>query len=260
MNRLFRLAALLAVALAVLVPVAPPSARADTIGGVIIIPGSGSDLEPIRLRTSAGCPAKATAYLARMKGHGFPPDGQIVTANTKPGLSHSFGFDVYFAVNMRDFAQLNNSTLSGRYDITVLCIDRLALHSYGEFTGSLQFTSPTHFEALGAAKLAGPPPPPLALAAGGSAQAPPAAPPAAPAPLEPGPPVSPTQGQEPPPLTARPVPGDNSETPSTARPLASQPTDVPGRRVPWLTLVLIGAALLIAVGSAANKIRKRHSS
>lgn len=47
------------------------------------------------MRTSAGCPAQANAYYATMRGHDFSPDSQIVTANTKAGLSHGHGFDVW---------------------------------------------------------------------------------------------------------------------------------------------------------------------
>jgi hypothetical protein len=136
MNRLFRVAVLVTVALGVLVPVAPAPALADPIGGVIVVPGTGTDLDPIRLRTSAGCPAQANAYYAKMRGHEFPSDGQIITAVTKAGLSHTIGFDVYVALIMRDYADKSRTTLTGRYDITVYCINRLTLESYGEFTGS----------------------------------------------------------------------------------------------------------------------------
>jgi hypothetical protein len=94
----------------------------------------------------------------------------------RSGLSHTAGFDVYFALTMADFAADANVVLGGRYDITVLCIDSFSQQSFGEFTGSLQFTDPTRYEAVGTAKPTGPPPPPLPLSGGG----PPAGPPPAP--------------------------------------------------------------------------------
>ena len=249
MNRLSRIAVLLAVALGVLVPLTPASAQADPIGGIIVIPDSGTDLTAIRLRTTAGCPAKADAYYATMKGHGFPPDGQIVTSNISAGLSHSFGFDVYVAQIMRDFAAQNHTTLSGRYDITVLCIDSFTVNSYGEFTGSLEFTSPTAYGAIGAAKLIGPP---LALAADGSALAPAPAPPSAPAP--PPAPAGAAKGQLAPPPTDKTVPRVDP------RPVTSQRDDVTRQGVPWL--VVVGAVLvtLVVVATVAKRIRKRRSS
>jgi hypothetical protein len=161
MNRLSRITFLLTIAVGALVAVAPAPAQADPIGGVIVIPGNGTDLTPVRLRTSAGCPAEASAFYAKMRGHGFPADGQVITANTKAGMSHSIGFDVYVALIMRDFAAQNHTTLGGRYDVTVYCVNRLTLQSYREFTGALEFTSPTTYQVLGAAKPIGPSLPPV---------------------------------------------------------------------------------------------------
>src|SRR5215470_1922328 len=143
------------------------ASAAAPIGGLIVVPGESSDLAAIRVRTSAGCPAQADAYYATIHGRGLPQQGQVITANTAAGLSHTAGFDVYFALTMKDFADDNHIVLGGRYDITVLCIDSFSQQSYGEFTGSLQFSNPTRYEAIGAAKPVGPPPPPLPLSGGG---------------------------------------------------------------------------------------------
>jgi hypothetical protein len=241
MNPLSRVAVLLTVALGVLVPMTPAPALADPIGGLIIIPGTGTDVDPIRLRTSAGCPAQANAFYARMRGHDFPPDGQIITANTKAGLSHNIGFDVYVALIMRDYADRNRTTLAGRYDITVHCINRLTLESYGEFTGSLEFTSPTTYQAIGAAKPVGPPPPPRELTADGSAVDPGAA----------GPPA--------PPLAAQ-VPRSDPKAQSRAGQLASQRNDMTFR--PWLMPSLVGAVLgaAMVIGIVTRQVRKRRAS
>jgi len=223
MNRVFRVAVLFYIALGMLTLPPPAPAQADPIGGVIIIPGSGSDLDPIRLRTSAGCPSAANAVYAKMRGHGLPPDGEIVTANTRAGMSHTIGFDIYVALILRDYAMDNHTTLGGRYDIAVYCVNRLTLRSYGEFTGSLEFTSPSHYEALGAAKPAGPPPPPLedpdlGTAAGPEAMFPPAA----------------------------------------TQPLSSDHNVPTGQYVPWLSAV--GVALIAGIAIAlASLIRKRRS-
>jgi hypothetical protein len=262
MNRLFRVAVLFTVALGMLVPVVPAPALADPIGGLIIIPGTGTHLDPIRLRTSTGCPTQATAYYATMRGNGFPPDGQIVTSNTEAGLSNSIGFDVYVALVIRDYAEKNRTTLAGRYDITVYCINYLTQESYGEFTGSLEFTSPTTYQAIGAAKPVGPPPPPRAMAGDGSALAlDPASPPTGPVPA-PGLPAPSPAAQVP--IGQAPIgqaPGTDPQFPSPAGQLASQRNDVTVQGVPWLVLVLVGA-VLGALGAAvvARQIGKRRSS
>lgn len=237
MNRLSHIAVLFMAVLGVLIPVAPASAQADPIGGVIVIPGTGTNLDPLRLRTSAGCPQQATAYYATMRGHGFPPDGQTVTSNTEAGISHEIGFDVYVALVMQDYANANHTTLAGRYDITVYCINRVTQQSYGEFTGSLEFTSPTAYQAIGAAKPVGPPPPPLADP--GSVTA-----------LDP---VSPPG--------AVPAPGADPQDTSPVEQLGSQRNDVTGQGLPWLVLVLAGAVFgaLVAV-VVSRQIGKRRSS
>ena len=236
MNRQFHVAAALAtVTLGTLVPLAPAPALAEPIGGVIVIPGTGTELDPIWLRTSAGCPAQADAYYASMRGHGFPPDGQIITAPIQAGLSHSNGFDVYVALVMRDYANNNHTALVGRYDITVYCIDQLTQKSYGEFTGSLGFTSPTTYEAIGGAKPVGPPPPALPLDQVELAVTP----------------ASPPTGS---------VPADHPVQ-SPVGQLASQRNQSTVQGVPWLVLVLAGAVLGALVAAVTTKqLGKRRSS
>ena len=246
MNRMPRIFLLLTVALGVLAPVTAEPALADSIGGVLIIPGTGSNLDPIRLRTSTGCPAQANAYYATMRGHGFPADGQIITSNIEVGMSHTAGFDVYVALVMRDYADKNHTTLAGRYDLTVYCISDLTQESFGEFTGSLEFTSPTAYQAIGAAKPIGPPPPPRAMDDLGSA---------------PGlPPTGSTSapGQLTPPPAAQ-APPANSQDSLPGSQLASQRSDVTGRTIPWL--LLIGTALTaLVVGAIASQLWKRRAS
>jgi hypothetical protein len=131
-------------------PVAAPSSAPS--GGVLTIyPGKSIDTAPIRVHTSAGCPEAADNYYATAKGHGFPDAGLIVTAPTAAGMSHTAGFDAYFAETLKDFADDNHTTLQGTYDVTVFCIDSFSQNSFAEFTGSLRFTTPTTYEAVGAA-------------------------------------------------------------------------------------------------------------
>ena len=140
----------------------PAAAQAAPTGAVLVIPGDGADIASIRLRTSAGCPQQSKAYYARMWGQGFPEAGQVITANTAAGLRHDTGFDVYLSQTMKDFAALAGGiTLGGTYKISVYCIDKFPSQVHAEFTGSLEFTTPATFRALGASKPTGTPPPPL---------------------------------------------------------------------------------------------------
>lgn len=225
MNQLAHVAIPITVALGALAPVTFPLALANPIGGVIIIPGSGTDSSPIRLRTSTGCPTQASKYYATMRGQGLPSSGQIITSTTEAGLSTSGGFDVYVEQIMRDYATQNHTTLAGRYDITIYCTDSLALESYGEFTGSLEFTSPTTYQAIGAAKPPAVPPPPF-----------------------------PNMGDDPvlkqgpawPPTASILAPGQ----------LAAQRNHATGRDTPWLAVAFVSVVLMALVaGAVARQIR-----
>lgn len=249
MRRISSMAAALIVGLAWLAAGAP-AAWAAPIGGLLIIPGSGTDLDEIRVRTSAGCPPPTTAYYATTRGHGLPPDGQVVTANTAAGLSHESGFDAYFLLVMRDYALDNHTTLSGRYDVTVYCVERLTLRSYGEFTGSLEFTSPTTFEAIGAAKPTGDAPPPVELDLDGSLIDP-SLPPA-------GPPVG-AAGEGSAPNAAVPAsPGTDPQAPVGAgRELSSDSASRPGPG--WSEFVLVAVIVSLTAVTVATVLRRRRA-
>jgi hypothetical protein len=149
-SRLFGVGAAALAATAVLA-VAPAVAEAAPIGGLTVSPGKSIDTAPIRLHTSGGCPAQADSFYVSVKGHGFPATGQVVTTPTAAGMSHRAGFDAFFVQTMKDFADDNHTTLQGQYDVTLFCIDAFTQNSFGEFTGSLQYTTPKSYEAIGAA-------------------------------------------------------------------------------------------------------------
>jgi hypothetical protein len=133
---------------ALVLATATPAAAAPG-GSLTFFPSASIDLAAIKARTSAGCPDQADSYFAVVKGHGFPADGQIVTTPTAAGMSHTASFDVFFAQTMKDFATDNRTTLKGKYDVAVYCIDSFLGTKFAEFTGSLTFTSPTKFKASG---------------------------------------------------------------------------------------------------------------
>ncbi|GHJ49225.1 hypothetical protein Cs7R123_65670 [Catellatospora sp. TT07R-123] len=148
----------LLVALALLLPGTP--AYAEKLGGLVVYPGASLDTASIKVVTARGCPSTADAYYVKVRGHGFPADGLVVTQTTDAGLSHTDGFAAYFALTMMDFAADQHTKLSGTYDVTLYCIDAFTQESRGEFTGSIRFSSPTRYQAVGAAM---PPPSPSAV-------------------------------------------------------------------------------------------------
>jgi hypothetical protein len=161
----------------------PATADAAPSGTLTFFPSTSIAEAAIKARTSAGCPDQADSYLAVAKGHGFPATGQIITTPTAAGISHTDGFDVYFAQTMKDFAADNHTTLQGRYDIAVYCADSFRGTKFAQFTGALTFSSPSRYEASGPNTMGSAP-----AAAPTTALAPPPAPATTgenPAPIEP---------------------------------------------------------------------------
>lgn len=105
----------------------------------------------MKVFTSGGCPDPATGYYARLRGHGFPATGVVVSTPTDAGMSRVGGFYVYFRDTLRDYAHDAAATLHGRYEITVYCVDDLDTH-YAEYTGALLFSTPTRYTAIGTAR------------------------------------------------------------------------------------------------------------
>jgi hypothetical protein len=142
----------IAVALAVAVPTA--ATAAPVTGTLLVFPGDSSDTAPMKVFTSGGCPQAATGYYTKVSGHGFPAGGVVVSTPTDAGMSHVGSFYAYFRETMRDYAKEAATTLHGRYDITVYCVDDLD-HHYAEYTGSIAFATPAAYVALGTARPTG---------------------------------------------------------------------------------------------------------
>lgn len=152
---------------------------ATPTGTITFTPANSIDLASIKVHTSGGCPAPADGFYAVARGHGFPKDGQVVTAPTAAGMSATDGFDVYFGQTMADFAADNHTALSGRYDVTVSCVDSFKGTVYAEYKGALTFTSPKTYKTDMSGKDAAPAESP-ATSAAPEPPAVEAAPPAAP--------------------------------------------------------------------------------
>ncbi|WP_157437316.1 hypothetical protein [Actinoplanes subtropicus] len=144
-------------ATAALLLATPVPAGATPSGTLSFFPSNSIAEAAIKARTSAGCPSQADSYLAVAKGHGFPAAGQIITTPTAAGMSHTDPFDVYFAETMKDFAADNRTTLQGRYDVAVYCVDSFQGTKFAQFTGALTFTSPTRYKASGPNTMSSPP-------------------------------------------------------------------------------------------------------
>ena len=213
----------------------PASAGAAPSGTLAFFPSNSIAEAAIKARTSAGCPDQADSYLAVAKGHGFPAAGQIITSPTAAGMSHTDGFDVYFAETMKDFAADNHTTLKGRYDMTVYCVDSFLGTKFAQFTGNLTFSSPTRYKASGPDTMSSPP-----AAAPTVATAPATAQPSAP------PPTAAAQQPE-------------AAEPSATR-LVSAPETTPGDGLPvgWIAAGVAAVLLAFEIGRRFGRRSATH--
>ncbi|MBM7772323.1 hypothetical protein JOD54_002527 [Actinokineospora baliensis] len=140
-------AALVAVVLGLFLP---GTASAERIGGLLVTPGESVDQVPVRLKTEKGCPQGATGYIATMKGHGL--DNVVVVPTSDVLMSHDKEFMVPVANTFSDYAKDNNTTLQGRYEITLSCVDAFSQQNFGDFTASIDIPAAGRYAAVGAAK------------------------------------------------------------------------------------------------------------
>ena len=138
-------------------------AAAAPIGGLVITPGESEGAAPVRLTTTAGCPASTTGYYATMSGPGLKED-LVIVSNGDVGLSTTGPFELPVSLTFADFAKDNAVVFAGRYTVAVHCIDAFTMQSHGEFTGQLDFAAgaaPGSYVAAGKAKGPQQPPRPL---------------------------------------------------------------------------------------------------
>ncbi|MFE4829587.1 Ig-like domain-containing protein [Streptomyces sp. NPDC056672] len=147
------LAALLTGAVGVLgglVLLGAPAAQADTLGTLTPSPATGADISPMSLTTSGSCPEPATHILVSVTGAGFPAEGQNVVGNSEIGIYPvvGSGYEVPLTETMRDYANTAGfKTLEGRYEFTVTCRKAFGTATYGDFKGSIWFTSNTAYQS-----------------------------------------------------------------------------------------------------------------
>ncbi|MFF4432029.1 WxL protein peptidoglycan domain-containing protein [Streptomyces sp. NPDC001513] len=127
----------------------PGAAQAAPTGTAVVNPATGTDTTSVDLATSAACPAPATNILVKVTGKGFPAEGKNVVGNSPIstyGQAPSGGIAVPLTMTMRDYAnEAGFTTLEGRYDLTVVCRKAFGTETYGDFTGSMWFTSNTEY-------------------------------------------------------------------------------------------------------------------
>ncbi|MEU0526014.1 hypothetical protein [Streptomyces niveus] len=141
------LASLLAAAGGVLMLGTP--AQAETLGTLGLTPPTGTDTSSVTLSTSGPCPEEADYLIVKVAGKGFPAEGQNVVGNSEVAIypSAGEGLDIPLSETMRDYANTAGfKTLEGRYDFTVTCRKAFGESTFGDYEGSMWFTSNTAYQ------------------------------------------------------------------------------------------------------------------
>ncbi|MFF3213487.1 WxL protein peptidoglycan domain-containing protein [Streptomyces sp. NPDC002886] len=143
-------AAAAAAALVGLALTVPTTAHAAPTGSATINPATGHDDSNVDVTTSAACPEPATYVLVKVVGKGFPAEGLNLVGNapiTTYPPTETGGLRIPLTMTMKDYAkQAGFATLEGRYDLTVVCRMPFGPDIYGEFAGSMWFTSGTDYQ------------------------------------------------------------------------------------------------------------------
>ncbi len=214
----------------------PGVAQAAPLGDLVVTPGESRDAAPVQVGTSAGCPKEANGYVATMRGAGLPGEGLVIVANSDVGLAHDRGFEVPVALTFKDFAADNNVSFSGKYELTLACIDTFTQQSFGEFTGTVDFVESERYVAVGAAKGPQRPTAPLIV------------------PVDPGQagqPGQPGQSGQP----GESVPPSAAGQPGEVEPQAARESG--GQPFLYIAIGVVGAVAVIAAGSF---LRRRRST
>ncbi len=126
-------------------------APSPTIGSLTVNPATGADDALMSVVSSAACPG-GTNLQVLVFGQGFPVDGYGVTPNQSQGTTPADAnghITVPLSDTMRSFAQKNGfSTLSGQYDFHLRCRAKIGTTYFGDFVGSIQFTTPTSYVSV----------------------------------------------------------------------------------------------------------------
>jgi len=126
-----------------------PASADNALGELTFNPGNGLDSSPIWAVTSRPCPADAAYLAVYMFGSGLPPEGMMVTGSTKAGMSHTERILSPFQDNLLGLASQYGVVLTGPYRVELRCQDAFGLKVAGTYEGTINFTSPHHYESKG---------------------------------------------------------------------------------------------------------------
>jgi hypothetical protein len=136
---------------------AGPALAAEPTGTLSFTPATGLDSYALTAVSTGTCvDPRGSNLQLRVSGHGFADDTNVtpnLPASVYPIDPALHGYDVPLQDTLRSFAAQQHppAVLSGRYVFTLICKKPIGSGVFGTYTGSLSFTSPTHYTASQAA-------------------------------------------------------------------------------------------------------------
>jgi hypothetical protein len=134
------------------VTLATSASAAVSVGTLTFNPTTGLATSPINMTTvstapATGCPAGSTNVRAVVNG---PPGWTNipVLTNSSTGVLTTGEFSEPFSDTFAGIAQANGITITaGRYDVSLICQNRLGSTVFGTFDAPIFFTDATHFQS-----------------------------------------------------------------------------------------------------------------
>lgn len=125
------------------------AANAAVVGSLTTSTPNGADTSAFSVSSSAACPG-GTNLSVLLTGPGFPAAGVNAVGNTAQSIyqgNAAGGLVVPLPETMRQYASDNGvSTLSGQYNFDLECRGAFGTQDFGDFTGSIWFTSNTTWQ------------------------------------------------------------------------------------------------------------------
>lgn len=128
------------VSAALISPLAP--ARADTLGGVDVVPAKGNAETLVSVVTERGCVEPAKRVSAVLYGKGLPAKGQVVVTPSEFLLSTTRPMELPLSNAFVVYAERNSTGLQGTYQLKVLCTDRIGIKVLDEFSTTMSWRTP----------------------------------------------------------------------------------------------------------------------
>lgn len=130
----------------------PASAAAVDLGGLTFDPAKGTSISSIAVTTRStgpvkGCPVGTQNVRGVVNGPGGWSNVTIIGL-TSLGISNTDDFSVPFTDTFDGTAKRNNlKIVPGRYDISLICQNRLGTTVFGTFTSPMFFTDATQYQS-----------------------------------------------------------------------------------------------------------------